>query len=337
MRIKDKKEFNLEDYKNWLLKTQVKDKSYKDFDKYIEAVCQFDIALNKFLNTHDCSRGYNKIFEINIKPRNAPLHDWLLYNYGYKYCSKCNSVKQLTAFPERKSSWHGKDSYCSLCRKKYINKLKVVFIEDAKQFDIEKWKYYLLSCSDNNELPLDILSCFSQFEITDFIYLNISSTQFQRKIYKLFKKDILNNKPKNVSLKTYLLYLFGFKFCQGLKIVLPINQFGSKVTTWNNLQTYSLEYNRKIEKTRTIRNLSFLDSKTTRTNRMFPGFDKEIENIYKKAKDLTKQTGISYQVDHFYPLNGENSSGLHVPWNLQIITAEENLKKNNKDPYEFYR
>lgn len=56
----------------------------------------------------------------------------------------------------------------------------------------------------------------------------------------------------------------------------------------------------------------------------------EIRTIYKDAKSRYVKGGPRYQVDHIIPLQGENVCGLHVPWNLQILTESENSSKSNQ-------
>ena len=56
----------------------------------------------------------------------------------------------------------------------------------------------------------------------------------------------------------------------------------------------------------------------------------QIRQLYLEAQRLTKLTGERYVVDHIVPLINDAVCGLHVPWNLRVMTQEENLKKSNK-------
>lgn len=54
-----------------------------------------------------------------------------------------------------------------------------------------------------------------------------------------------------------------------------------------------------------------------------------IRDLYRIAKDMTQATGIPHVVDHIIPLNHPRVCGLHVDWNLQVVTQRANDAKSN--------
>ena len=58
----------------------------------------------------------------------------------------------------------------------------------------------------------------------------------------------------------------------------------------------------------------------------------EMRSLYQIAITMSRTTGEPYVVDHIYPLRSDVVCGLHVPWNLRVVTSAENLRKSNQLP-----
>ncbi len=65
--------------------------------------------------------------------------------------------------------------------------------------------------------------------------------------------------------------------------------------------------------------------KTIASRKAVPSWvnQREIDCFYKNRPE-------GFEIDHIIPINNPNICGLHVPWNLQYLTPEQNRLKGNR-------
>ena len=102
----------------------------------------------------------------------------------------------------------------------------------------------------------------------------------------------------------------------------------------------TIQYTKNWERENPERKLATVTARRMRKRRAMPKWLSaihmaQIQELYDVAAACYAQTGIRHHVDHIFPIKGDNVSGLHVPWNLRVLSAEENLSKGNDFPIEY--
>jgi hypothetical protein len=172
----------------------------------------------------------------------------------------------------------------------------------------------------------------------------ISLGIIKSKIYTIQNKDRLRQERV---MKTIALEAYGYKRCFVCSKELALSMFTKKKRTRKD-KTFYYGYNHECKKCKLLSNKEYMKkpgnkekdtlrkAAMTKRNRVAkPKWlsaeqMKEIHEIYKDMRTRNRVAGkIEYHVDHVVPLNGETVCGLHVPWNLEVVKAKDNIAKSN--------
>lgn len=95
---------------------------------------------------------------------------------------------------------------------------------------------------------------------------------------------------------------------------------------------------REYEKTLTAYRAVLAAKRRASKRQAVPGWanTSDIRRMYELAYQISQETGVQHDVDHYYPIRGKTVCGLHVVDNLRVVPKRENLSKSNKHPDEFY-
>jgi hypothetical protein len=215
-----------------------------------------------------------------------------------KICCRCKLQKDFELFSKNSNTKDGLQTMCKSCKKDYklSNKEKIA-VKDKEYYLANKDKLFEYQRRYRKENTAKVLEYEKNYREN-----NKEMISSRAKKYHEENIDAISKRTKEFYLKNK------DKFYKRSKQYYSENK---------------AQYVAKANKRRAAK-LQALPKWLTKAEH------EEMKELYEIARMFKLYTGQEYHVDHIVPLQGKNVCGLHVPWNLQVIPASENLSKSNK-------
>lgn len=242
-----------------------------------------------------------------------------------KICKACDKLKPYTEYNVCKYTMGGLKHRCRECMTEYsrsyskVSQAKVKIAPDTKV------------CKEC-ECSKDIIEFRKDHSSADgYRTACIECMCKKQKTYKEQNKDLVRSQKKAEYEKNRDRYIEWRQtyYAENKEEILR----KSRVHYYAN-QDRILEYNREYSRRNSKKRSRRASERDLRLKREQPpwveSYKEEIENIYKTRQELDATLGKKHHVDHIIPLTHSDVCGLHVPWNMQVLTQNENCSKNNQ-------
>lgn len=258
-----------------------------------------------------------------------------------KQCTGCKESRNLSQFSKDARSKDGLQLRCKTCndfyyranREKKLNYGKEYCQKHAEDIKAYKKEYRI---ANQDAIRLDSHNRY----MSDREGRLLKSKTYQKlhkEKYALYSKQYFQNN-KDVLLQRSAQYRKNHskKISTYLSIYRKINK--EKLSAMqkayyvsNPNKEYRAAYRKSNPHVHAAINAKRRAAKLQRTPQWLSKLQKDnMKLFYEAAAKMTKEIGIKFAVDHIIPLQNENVSGLHVPWNLQVLTKKENCSKGNE-------